>query len=216
MNLAVRGTPVTWRNAETRQVDVAMLELVVAQRSRVARTAKRLIDVVSALLGLLIAAPLILVVAPLIRLDSSGPVFFRQRRIGLGGHPFTILKLRSMHADGRVTRMGRFLRPMGIDELPQLWHVLTGEMSLVGPRPEVPHIVRRWEQELHSYGARHIVCPGITGWAQVNGLRGDVSIAERLRFDLQYVREWSLTMDWRILLKSIPTVWRDTRRALGS
>lgn len=214
MNLAVKGTPATWRHSTARQVETAILQLVVARQSTVARAAKRLVDVVSSTLGLMLTAPLIVLVTPLIVLESSGPVFFRQCRIGRDGRPFTMLKLRSMDAHGRVTRIGRLLRPLGIDELPQLWHVLTGEMSLVGPRPEIPDLVRRWQRDLHSYAARHVVRPGITGWAQVNGLRGDVSIAERLRFDLQYIREWSLAMDGRILLKSIPTVWRDTRRAL--
>jgi lipopolysaccharide/colanic/teichoic acid biosynthesis glycosyltransferase len=113
----------------------------------------------------------------------------------------------------RVTRVGRWLRPLGLDELPQLWNVLRGEMSLVGPRPEIPDRVQRLEGALPAYRARHFLRPGVTGWAQVNGLRGDkASMSERLRRDLEYVRHWSLGFDLRILLRTGFSVLRDTAR----
>jgi lipopolysaccharide/colanic/teichoic acid biosynthesis glycosyltransferase len=151
----------------------------------------------------------------LIALDSDGPWLFYQRRVGLDQRPFTMVKLRTMDADKRVTPAGRWLRPMGLDELPQLWNVLIGDMSFIGPRPEVPERVMRYQRELKDYDARHLVRPGITGLAQVRGLRGDHTgtISDRLRFDLQYVREWSLTLDARIALTTLPRVIVDTVRA---
>jgi lipopolysaccharide/colanic/teichoic acid biosynthesis glycosyltransferase len=188
-----------------------MVQELVARQPRAARAAKRLFDVVFATVVLLITAPLLAVAAALIWLESGGPVLFRQPRMGLRGRPFIIGKLRTMDRDGRVTRVGRMLRPTGIDELPQLWHVLTGYMSVVGPRPEVLDRVPRWEHELPDYWSRHLMRPGITGWAQVNGLRGDVSIPERLHYDLQYLCTWNLRLDALILWRTMATVWRDTR-----
>jgi lipopolysaccharide/colanic/teichoic acid biosynthesis glycosyltransferase len=190
----------------------ATVQHLVARHSRVARAIKRLFDVGFALTGLLLTAPILALVAALIRLESGGPVLFRQPRMGHGHRPFVISKLRTMTDDGRITRVGRWLRPTGIDELPQLWHVLVGDMSVVGPRPEVLDRVPRWDREIPDYWARHLMRPGITGWAQVNGLRGDVSIPERLRYDLQYLGTWSLRLDLRILWRTMATVWRDTRR----
>jgi lipopolysaccharide/colanic/teichoic acid biosynthesis glycosyltransferase len=194
--------------------DAAAVEVLVAGRGRLARASKRLTDVVLAAAGLAIAAPLLVLLALLIRLDSAGPVLYRQIRLGRRQRPFVITKLRTMDDAGRVTRLGRWLRPMGIDELPQLWHVLRGQMSIVGPRPEEPYRAERFARELPDYWVRHVVRPGITGWAQVNGLRGHVSIAERLRFDLQYLASWGLALDGRILLQTVGAVWRDTRRSL--
>lgn len=192
--------------------------------------AKRLIDYGGAALGLVLLLPVFVVIAVLIRLDSPGPVFFRQQRLGLGGRPFWIWKFRTMVVDAearlaalehrnesdggvlfklktdpRVTRLGGFLRRSSLDELPQLWNVLKGEMSLVGPRPERPVYVDRFSQEIPKYLDRHLVKAGITGWAQIHGLRGDTSIAERVRYDLYYIENWSLLLDLRIL---ISTVWR--------
>jgi lipopolysaccharide/colanic/teichoic acid biosynthesis glycosyltransferase/glycosyltransferase involved in cell wall biosynthesis len=177
---------------------------------------KRLVDVVLAAVGLVTASPLVASLCVLISLDSPGPALFYQRRAGRQRAPFTIVKLRTMDSRGRVTRVGRLLRPMGLDELPQLWNVLRGDMSLIGPRPEVLERVGRYEREIPGYRERYALRPGITGWAQVNGLRGDtnVSIAERLRFDVEYQREWSPALDRRILLRTISTVLRDTRRSL--
>jgi lipopolysaccharide/colanic/teichoic acid biosynthesis glycosyltransferase len=195
-------------------LDAVGVDLPFAQRSsRLARALKRAVDISAAVLGLVLTAPLLLLLAALVRLDSKGPALYRQRRMGRGQRPFTITKFRSMHPDGSVTRIGRILRPLGIDELPQLWNVLTGEMSLVGPRPEVLDRVPFYLREIPGYANRHFVRPGITGWAQVNGLRGRVSIAERLRFDLQYVATWTLWLDLRIVLWTTVAVWRDTRRA---
>ncbi len=147
----------------------------------------------------------------LIRLDSAGPALFYQRRPGLNQRPFTLVKLRTMDCQGRVTRVGRLLRPMGIDELPQLWNVLKGEMSLIGPRPEVSERAERFDHLLPGYGARLLKRPGITGWAQVNGMRGNAApIAERLRFDIEYLRKWSLALDGRIVMRTVSTVLGDT------
>jgi lipopolysaccharide/colanic/teichoic acid biosynthesis glycosyltransferase len=176
--------------------------------------AKRCIDVALAALGLLATAPFMATMAVLIPLDSPGPPFFYQRRLGLNHRPFTLIKLRTMDVAGQVTRLGRVLRPMGLDELPQLWNVLKGEMSLIGPRPEIPERVERFENAVPGFGERHGIRPGITGWAQVNGLRGNVSIGERLRFDIEYLRERSLALDGRILVRTLSTVVGDTIREL--
>jgi undecaprenyl-phosphate galactose phosphotransferase/putative colanic acid biosynthesis UDP-glucose lipid carrier transferase len=187
----------------------------VAKHPGVALAIKRLFDIAVATVGLIAAAPLLGLLAVLIRLDSRGPVFYRQARIGRGDRPFTILKLRSMDAGERITRIGRLLRPMGLDELTQLWNVLKGDMSIVGPRPEVLSWWPAWT-EYPGHRARHAMRPGITGWAQVNGLRGKVPIARRLTFDLAYVRGWSLGLDVRVLMRTLATVWSDTRRTLRS
>lgn len=181
------------------------------------RVAKRTEDLVGAGLGLLLAAPILAVAAILIRRESPGPVLYRQERCGVRGEPFTMYKLRSMRADAeteespawttsndtRRTRVGAFLRERNLDELPQLWNVLKGEMSLVGPRPERPYFVDQFRQELGSYMWRHIYKPGMTGWAQVNGLRGDTSIRDRITHDLFYLENWSLTFDFKILLRTL-------------
>jgi lipopolysaccharide/colanic/teichoic acid biosynthesis glycosyltransferase len=170
--------------------------------------------VLIAAVGLGLTTPLLAALGVLIRLDSPGPALFYQRRTGLGQEPFVLVKLRTMDAQGRVTRVGRVLRPAGIDELPQLWNVLKGEMSLVGPRPEIPDLVSRYERAFPGYGTRHLMKPGVTGWAQVNGLRGEVSIAQRLRFDQAYLREWSLGLDALIVARTAGTICSDTCRAL--
>ena len=184
------------------------------KRSQTSLAVKRLADVTLAASGLVVTAPLLATLAVLVGLDSPGPIFFHQRRTGLHQRPFMLVKLRTMDVRGRVTRMGRVLRPTGLDELPQLWNVLCGDMSLIGPRPEVPERVERFESDLPGFRVRHVIRPGITGWAQVNGLRGDVSIAERLQFDMQYLREGTLAFDGRILLRTVSTVVRDTVREL--
>lgn len=179
------------------------------------RAVKRVVDLLASLVGLVVTAPLVALLAAIIRLDSRGPVLFHQTRIGRDGRPFELVKLRSMHDGGRVTRVGRFLRPMGLDELPQLWNVLTGDMSVVGPRPERPHLVAEYQATLPGYAHRHVVRPGITGWAQIHGLRGgERPISERLRYDLEYVRTWNPARDLLILALTLNAVWRDTRREL--
>jgi lipopolysaccharide/colanic/teichoic acid biosynthesis glycosyltransferase len=140
-------------------------------------------------------------------------VLYWQPRVGLGERTFTIAKLRTMDDAGRVTRVGRYLRPTGLDELPQLWNVLKGDMSVVGPRPELVAWWPDWKQ-FPGHWDRHLMRPGITGWAQVNGLRGKVPLGNRLSFDLEYTRGWTLGMDLRILMRTLTTVWSDTRRAL--
>jgi lipopolysaccharide/colanic/teichoic acid biosynthesis glycosyltransferase len=202
--------------AAWRAVDLASLQAAVARQPASALVVKRIIDVTCAGIGLLLSAPLLALLAVIIRIDSGGPAFFHQPRIGRGQRLFRLRKLRTMHDAQRVTRVGRLLRPTGLDELPQLWNVLRGDMSLVGPRPEEDWLVARYDVEHPGYSARHLMRPGITGWAQVNGLRGHVSIAERLAFDLRYLRRWSLSLDLRILGSTVSTVWRDTRRAWRS
>ncbi len=177
--------------------------------------AKRAFDVAFAAAGLVASAPLLVACAAAIRLGEGDTALFFQERIGQGQRPFTLVKLRTMDAEGQATAIGRLLRPLGLDELPQLWNVLKGDMSVIGPRPEVPKRVARYRVELPEYDVRHSVRPGITGLAQVRGLRGDHSgtIADRLRFDVQYVREWTLGLDLRIALRTVPRVLGDSLRA---
>jgi lipopolysaccharide/colanic/teichoic acid biosynthesis glycosyltransferase len=176
---------------------------------------KRTADVLLAAAGLALTAPLMVALGTWVRLDSGGPAIFSQKRVGLGRRPFKLFKLRTMDGEGRVTRVGRLLRPLGLDELPQLWNVLRGDMSLIGPRPDVPDRVALFERTVPQYEVRHCMRPGITGLAQVKGTRGDSSsIVERVRYDAEYVREWSLALDGRILLKTLPAVLADTRREL--
>ena len=175
---------------------------------------KRTLDVVLSAFGLILLSPLLAALALAVKSADRGPVFYRQTRIGLGRRKFTIVKFRSMHMDAeehlgaiwsvpndpRCTRLGLFLRRYGLDELPQLWNVLRGDMSLVGPRPERPEFTRDFRKELQNYDVRHAVRCGLTGYAQIHGWRGYTSIEERLRHDLYYVRNWSLLLDIRILL----------------
>jgi exopolysaccharide biosynthesis polyprenyl glycosylphosphotransferase len=171
---------------------------------------------VSALL-LLILSPLLLLIAVLVRLSSPGSVLYKQERVGIDGTPFSILKFRSMRTnaeavtgpvwakrdDPRRTAVGTFIRKTSLDELPQLLNVLKGEMSLVGPRPERPYFVEQFRERVPKYLDRHRVKTGMTGWAQVNGLRGDTSIEERIKFDLYYIENWSLALDFKILLRTV-------------
>ncbi len=180
--------------------------------------AKRVFDVVTAAALLILTAPLMAACALGVKLTSRGPVFFRQIRVGIGGRPFEILKFRTMRVnddsasqwsvdeDDRVTKVGRFLRPTHLDELPQLLNVLRGEMSLIGPRPERPHFVEQFSAEIVDYDERHRVPVGITGWAQVNGFWGDSSIETRVRLDNRYIENWSLWRDAVIALRTIPTL----------
>ena len=177
--------------------------------------AKRLMDVVGAACGLIFISPLLMLMAILVKLDSRGPVFYAQERMGLDARPFQMLKFRSMRQDAevsgpgwtvendpRVTRLGRFIRRINVDELPQLINVLIGEMSLVGPRPERPIYVNQFRRSIPRYMERHWEKAGMTGWAQVNGLRGDTSIAERTKYDLWYIENWSLLLDIKILIRT--------------
>jgi exopolysaccharide biosynthesis polyprenyl glycosylphosphotransferase len=180
------------------------------------RVLKRFEDIAGSLVGLLLSAPIVLLAAPLIKRSSPGPVFYRQTRCGIAGKPFTLFKLRTMpvdaeHATGPVwataddprrTRIGEFLRKWNLDELPQFWNVLAGDMSLVGPRPERPHFVEQFKGGVGHYMTRHISRPGMTGWAQVNGLRGNTSIEDRVQHDLYYLENWSLSFDLKILIQT--------------
>jgi exopolysaccharide biosynthesis polyprenyl glycosylphosphotransferase len=180
------------------------------------RTAKRLVDIGGAAFGLIMLSPLMMLMAVLIKLDSRGPVFYPQERMGLDARPFRMLKFRSMRQDAeangagwtveddpRTTRLGRLIRRINADELPQFINVLIGEMSLVGPRPERPVYVNQFRRSIPRYMDRHWEKAGMTGWAQVNGLRGDTSIVERTKYDLWYIENWSLSLDLKILIRTI-------------
>jgi exopolysaccharide biosynthesis polyprenyl glycosylphosphotransferase len=181
------------------------------------RAIKRIEDVAGALFGMVILAPVMAAAALAIRFTSRGPILYRQERCGEQGRSFTLYKLRTMQPDAeketgpvftsqndpRRTRVGAFLRRHNLDELPQLWNVLKGDMSLVGPRPERPHFVEQFKTEIARYMWRHVSKPGMTGWAQINGLRGDTSIVERVKYDLYYLENWSLAFDFKILLKTV-------------
>lgn len=176
--------------------------------------AKRALDIVGALVGLVLSAPIIAFFGALVWLESRGSIFYRQRRWGYNGVPFEIIKIRSMKLDAekgkgaqwcvkddpRRLRVGAFMRKTNIDELPQFWNVLKGEMSLVGPRPERPELIAGFKHEIPHYNARHTAKPGMTGWAQINGLRGDTDLGERIQCDLWYLENWSLWLDIQIML----------------
>jgi exopolysaccharide biosynthesis polyprenyl glycosylphosphotransferase len=180
---------------------------------RLARMQKRALDLVLSTLGLVVISPLLLICAAAIRMETPGSALFRQRRLGRDGREFDILKFRTMpvdvegesgpvrarRGDGRATKIGFVLRRTSFDELPQLWNVVKGEMSLVGPRPERPYFVDHFQSRVPRYLERHGVKSGITGWAQVHGLRGDTSIDERTRYDIWYVENWSILLDVKIL-----------------
>lgn len=176
---------------------------------------KRTLDIVGALVGLALSIPFMVVFAVLIKRDSPGPIFYKQVRTGRHGQPFSIYKLRSMRVDAdqigdklttkddpRRTKIGAFMRRTNIDELPQFWNVLKGDMSLVGPRPEVTDMISQYQYEIiiPHYNPRHEARPGLTGWAQVNGLRGNTSLIERVRYDLYYLENWSIWFDIQIIL----------------
>jgi exopolysaccharide biosynthesis polyprenyl glycosylphosphotransferase len=184
------------------------------------RFQKRAFDIAASLSGLILISPLLAVVAVLIKLDSKGPAFFLQRRYGFNQQPFRIIKFRTMTTmddgadvkqatknDPRVTRVGYWLRKLNIDELPQLINVLKGEMSLVGPRPHVLAHDRQYERVIARYAVRHNVKPGITGLAQVNGVRGETDTVEKMQkridYDLSYVENWSLMQDVTIILRTV-------------
>nr|MCU0480320.1 exopolysaccharide biosynthesis polyprenyl glycosylphosphotransferase [Anaerolineae bacterium] len=177
---------------------------------------KRALDIFGALFGLIFLSPILLLVAVIVRLESPGSPFYSQIRMGLDGRPFPIIKFRTMRKDAeskgigwtvkddpRVTRVGKILRKTELDELPQLINVLLGHMSLVGPRPERPQYVQQFRQKIPRYMERHREKAGMTGWAQVNGLRGDTSIEERTSYDLWYVENWSLWLDIKIIIRTV-------------
>jgi exopolysaccharide biosynthesis polyprenyl glycosylphosphotransferase len=175
---------------------------------------KRGLDIVGAIFGLVMSAPIVAVFGALVYLESPGAIFYRQLRTGVNGRAFDILKIRSMklnaEANGKVgwstkddprrLRVGAFMRKWNIDEVPQFWNVLKGDMSLVGPRPERPELIRGFKHEIPHYNARHNAKPGITGWAQIKGLRGDTDLTERIKCDLWYLENWNLLLDLQIML----------------
>lgn len=175
--------------------------------------AKRLVDILGSIFGMIVFAPVMAIFALLVYLESPGKVLYRQRRIGLNGRPFHILKIRSMKPDseasGRVgwtvendprrLRVGALMRAWNIDELPQFWNVLKGDMSLVGPRPERPEFIEDFKESIPHYNVRHNIKPGVTGWAQVNGCRGDTDLGERVKFDLDYIENWNFLLDFQIM-----------------
>lgn len=186
------------------------------------RIVKRTFDMVLSCLALVLLAPSLLLLSVAVKVSSRGPVFYRQDRLGRDGREFAMLKFRTMRIDAeaasgpvwttakdpRVTPVGRFLRRWSLDELPQFWNVLQGDMSLVGPRPERQVFVARFSEQMPRYDERHRVKSGLTGWAQVNGLRGDTSIEARTLYDLHYVENWSVWLDLRILFMTVHHVLR--------
>ena len=186
---------------------------------------KRLIDVVFSVFALIVLSPLMLTIAAIIRLTSPGKAIFRQERVGRAGKPFNIYKFRSMHADAeekvghvwaetddpRQTSLGKFLRRWSLDELPQFFNVLKGDMSLVGPRPEMSGLIDTFSESIPHYLARQRVKSGMTGWAQVNGLRGNTSLEERISYDRYYIENWSLALDIKIILKTLWAIKKGTR-----
>jgi sugar transferase (PEP-CTERM system associated) len=192
------------------------------RKTRLVQSAKRIMDISASLLGLLLAAPIMASVALLVRWTSEGPVLYRQQRVGRQGRVFNVVKFRSMRQDAeagtgavwaqkhdsRVTRIGRFLRRTRLDELPQLWNVLIGDMSLVGPRPERPEFVKQLTEQIPFYGQRHVVRPGLTGWAQVRYTYGSSveDAMEKLQYDLFYIKNLSIPFDMFIIFSTIKTV----------
>ena len=175
--------------------------------------AKRAVDIIGSSVGIVISAPIMLVVALAVRFTSRGPIIFKQERVGLHNKTFKMYKFRTMEMqkpsaeqkawtvkdDPRVTRIGKFLRRTSLDELPQLFNILVGEMSLVGPRPERPQFVEKFKEDIPRYMIKHQVRPGLTGWAQINGYRGDTSIRKRIEYDLFYIENWTMSLDIKIM-----------------
>ena len=173
---------------------------------------KRVVDLGLAVASLVVFSPVMILIALLVKLTSRGPILFKQERVSFDGTRFSIVKFRTMYVnaesygpgwttpnDNRVTPLGRFLRSMSLDELPQLLNVLRGDMSIVGPRPERPVFIQEFRRRIPRYMLRHKVPAGITGWAQVHGWRGDTSIDKRIEYDLYYIENWSLILDLKIL-----------------
>ena len=181
------------------------------------RLIKRTMDIIGSILLIILTSIPMLIIAILVKTTSEGPLIFKQERIGLHNKPFMMYKFRSMRMqseedekegwtvkdDPRVTKVGKFIRKTSLDEFPQFFNVLTGKMSLVGPRPERPQFVEKFREEIPRYMIKHQVRPGITGWAQVNGYRGDTSIRKRIDYDLYYVENWSVRLDIKILFLTV-------------
>jgi len=175
---------------------------------------KRIFDIVVSLIAIILLFPLMIIIGLIILITSGPPVIFKQRRMGLDGKEFIMYKFRTMLPESdkewvapedRITKVGKILRKWSLDELPQFFNVLKGDMSIVGPRPERPEFVEQFKKMIPKYMLRHKVKSGITGWAQVNGLRGNTSIEKRIKYDLYYIENWSLWLDLKII---IMTLWR--------
>jgi Undecaprenyl-phosphate glucose phosphotransferase len=214
------GPGISFRNTIFHSGETTLLDLRATPSEAVAYTIlKRSFDFIFATVVAILTAPLMLLIAAAIRLTSPGPILFVQERVGLNGRLFRVYKFRTMSAgnpgesdtrwttsnDPRRTKLGAFLRATNLDELPQFFNVLKGDMSVVGPRPERPYFVRKFQDDVAQYNTRHYLKVGITGWAQVNGWRGDTSIAKRVEHDLYYLRNWSLWFDLKIIWL---TLWR--------
>ena len=181
------------------------------------KIAKRIVDIVGSLFAIILFSPIMLVAAIAIKATSEGPVIYKQERIGLNGVPFNMYKFRTMKlqseaeekkgwttkGDPRVTKVGGFLRRTSIDEMPQFFNIFIGQMSLVGPRPERPQFVEKFKEQIPRYMVKHQVRPGLTGWAQINGYRGDTSIRKRIDYDIYYIENWSMIFDFKIMLGTI-------------
>ena len=218
----VGGAPTLGRAPAGQLWGFACHRLTPPATHRVAHLGKRVFDVATAALALLLVSPVLLACALAVRLSDGPGVLFRQERVGEGGRPFVVLKFRTLRPadayesatrwsvahDQRLSRVGRWLRQSSLDELPQLWNVLRGDMSLVGPRPERPYFVTRFSERYPHYGARHRMPVGITGLAQVHGLRGDTSIEDRARFDNHYIETWSPWQDLCILLRTVGSLFQ--------
>ena len=181
------------------------------------RLAKRCVDIFGSLMGIILLSPLMFIIAFLIKVTDNGPILYKQERVGLNGRIFNMYKFRSMRVqteseekkgwttkdDPRVTNIGKIIRKTSIDELPQLFNILIGQMSIVGPRPERPQFVEKFKEQIPRYMVKHQVRPGLTGWAQINGYRGDTSIRKRIDYDLYYIENWSMMFDIKIIIGTI-------------
>ncbi|MCR5106997.1 MAG: undecaprenyl-phosphate glucose phosphotransferase [Lachnospiraceae bacterium] len=179
--------------------------------------AKRAVDIVGSVAGIIVTSPLMLLIALLVKFTSNGPILFKQERVGLHNRPFMMYKFRTMYEqdeqkekeewttkdDPRVTSIGKILRRTSLDELPQFFNILTGKMSIVGPRPERPNFVEQFSEKIPRYNIKHQVRPGLTGWAQINGLRGDTSIEKRIEYDLYYIENWTMGFDFKIMFLTL-------------
>ena len=196
--------------------DVRLINIrAIPQDVMLNRAVKRAFDIVFSCAAIIITSPVLLITALGVRLSGPGPVLFRQTRVGRDRKPFTMLKFRSMRTntesdtawstdhDSRVTPFGAFIRKFSIDELPQFFNVLRGDMSVVGPRPELPYFVDKYKYKIPRYMVKHQVKPGITGWAQVNGYRGDTSLERRIEYDLWYIENWSILLDIKIIFMTV-------------
>lgn len=184
---------------------------------------KRIFDIIFVLCVSIVISPLLLVVAVIIKISSPGPIIYNQERVGEGGKVFKIYKFRSMYSDNeyiddkhwtkkndpRITPVGKIIRKYSIDELPQFYNILKGDMSLIGPRPERPYLVNKFKESVPKYMIKHHVRPGMTGWAQINGYRGNTSIVKRIEYDIYYVENWTVFLDLKIFLKTLPTLIND-------